>query len=141
MYSKSNTFDLMSSMMAWVEFIWLSIIIDMSFEEFTDFYFYYFGPLLYFFMRLWIWSRILAQNLREGKLWWNMEELGSTQLIIKMFEEGDIVDLRQPTSFVSVSSEIRDCWFFLFLWISRIRWQERELKLFETNSWVGICLI
>jgi hypothetical protein len=58
-------------------------------------------------------------------------------------EFGDIVDLRLPTSFVSVSSDIIEDYpeFFFFLYISLIKWQDNELKLLETNSCVGASLM
>lgn len=63
--------------------------------------------------------------------------------MINILELGDIVDLRLPTSFVSVSSDIiEDCpEFFFFLCISLIKWHDNELKLFETNSCVGASLM
>jgi hypothetical protein len=56
--------------------------------------------------------------------------------MIKTLELGDIVALRLPTSLVSVSSDIIEDWpeFLFFLCISLIKWQDKELKLLETNS-------
>ena len=66
------------------------------------------------------------------------------QLMIRMEESCVIVERRQPTSLVEVSSDTNDCWLevelFFFRLTSLIRWQDKELKDFETNSCKEVCL-
>ena len=66
------------------------------------------------------------------------------QLMIRMEESWVIVERRHPISLVEVSSDTNDCWLevelFFFRLTSLIRWHDRELKDFDTNSCNEVCL-